>query len=295
MNPASAGFFKYAEHRRISETMLLFRSHFLGMMISALIMLGAPILGSASPCDRDDFESQVSGASQCLLMKRYGTASPKGMVIWLHGDLSSGAPANYHFALAEQTAQLYSAREVMAVAIVRPGYPDGSGRSSSVDSSHAGRSDHYTRENILEIAGAITHLRKKFSPDHVILVGHSGGAAISAVIAGMQPGLIDALVLVACPCDLARWRLGRREWTRSESPSAWIDKVPVTTRIFALTGSKDNNTSPELADIYTKGQRTRGLDATFEMIPDATHNSAIRAAPVFHAIARALDRTEKSR
>jgi pimeloyl-ACP methyl ester carboxylesterase len=257
--------------------------------VFVFLMLCLPGLSNAATCDTDNFETQVSGVSQCLMMKRYGADTPKAIVIWLHGDLSSGAAANYHFPLAKRTAEFFSGGSIMSVALVRPGYPDGSGQSSSVDLFHAGRTDHYTRENIEEIAGAISKLQKKFSPAKTILVGHSGGAAISAVLAGLHPGLVNAAILVACPCDLARWRQGRRTWTRSEDPAHWINKVPTSTTIIAMTGDQDDNTGPALAESYIQAQRGRGLNATFELIRSATHNSAIRSEAVLDAIARSLE------
>jgi hypothetical protein len=109
----------------------------------------------AAPCTPEDFETKVTGVSHCLLMRRYGPAEPGAIVIWLHGDVSSGGPANYHFALAQRTAEHLSASSVMAVALVRPGYPDGTGASSSVSVLHGGRSDHLTQENIAEVGAAI--------------------------------------------------------------------------------------------------------------------------------------------
>src|SRR4029434_3722448 len=183
----------------------------------------------AEPCGTETSETKVTGVSQCLLMRRYGTAQPTAMIVWLHGDVSSGGPANYHFSLAQKAAEDFASDKVMSVALVRPGYPDGSGESSSVSFLHSGRSDHYTRENIAEVGAAIEALRSKYTPNFVIIVGHSGGAATAAVLLGMKPQLADAAVLVSCPCELVSWRNGGRPWVRSENPYRWAEKVSVST------------------------------------------------------------------
>ena len=244
----------------------------------------------AAPCTPEDFETKVTGVSQCLLMRRYGPAEPGAIVIWLHGDVSSGGPANYHFALAQRTAEHLSASSVMAVALVRPGYPDGTGSSSSVSVLHGGRSDHLTQENIAEVGAAIEKLRHRFKPKIVILVGHSGGAVTAAVLLGMKPQLADAAVLVSCPCDLVAWRSGRREWSRSENPARWAEKIPLTTKVVALTGTQDDNTSPHLASAYVDVLKSRGIDAAFHPVGKATHNSAARSAEVLDAVAGLLRR-----
>jgi poly(3-hydroxybutyrate) depolymerase len=172
------------------------------LFIALLLLIQIPTIALAEPCSKDDFETKVTGVSQCLLMRRYGAMEPNTMIVWLHGDISSGDPANYHFPLAQKAAEELAAIKVMSVALVRPGYPDGTGESSSVSNSHSGRSDHYTQENIGEVGGAIEKLRHKYKPKSVIIVGHSGGAATTALLLGMKPKLADAGVLVACPCDI---------------------------------------------------------------------------------------------
>ena len=259
-------------------------------IVLATFFMLVTTLSSYAACTREDFETRVTGVSQCLLMRRYGPAEPSAMVVWLHGDLSSGGPANYHFALAQKTAENLSASNVLSVALVRPGYEDGTGASSSVSFLGGGRSDHYTQENIAEVGAAIEKLRLKFKPSSVVLVGHSGGAATAAVLLGMKPRLADAAVLVSCPCELVSWRSGRRAWGRSENPTQWAEKIPSSTKVIAFTGTKDDNTSPNLASTYIDLLRSRGIDATFHVIGEATHNSAARSAEVLDAIARLLRR-----
>ena len=142
--------------------------------LAALFVVLIATSAHAAPCETDDFETKVTGLSQCLLMRRYGPTDPTVMVVWLHGDVSSGGPANYHFRLAQKTAEDLSATNVMSVALVRPGYPDGSGAASTVSLLHGGRSDHYTQENIAEVGAVIEKLRAKYRPKSLIIIGHSG-------------------------------------------------------------------------------------------------------------------------
>ena len=249
-----------------------------------ITLLAAAQIGHANTCEVEDFESRISGTSQCLMMRRFGVAEPELMLIWLHGDVSSGGPANYHFQIAERAAKEFAASKTLSVAIVRPGYPDGDGNSSTVDAAQSGRSDHYTKENVTEVATAVEHLRKRFNPQKVILIGHSGGAATAAVILGLHPGLVDDALLVSCPCDLSAWRAGRKAWTNSEDPIKWTEQVPTDVRVVALTGARDDNTSPELARSYVQALKTRNIIAAFKSLPYETHNSAFRSSEVYNAI-----------
>ena len=254
----------------------------------AAVLLAASACAGASPCARDDFETHVSGASQCLLMRRFGNPKPTTLLVWLHGDVSSGGPADYHFAVARQAADEFAGSDVMSVALVRPGYPDGSGESSSVALTQSGRSDHYTTENVGEVGSAIEHLKAHFAPARVVVIGHSGGAATAALLLGMRPRLFDAALLVACPCDLVAWRSGRRPWGRSENPRAWAAKTDRGARVIALTGTADENTSPELARSYVGALQAIGVDAVFSPIEGATHNSSFRSPEVIAAVGRLI-------
>ena len=253
-------------------------------LLSSLLFLAGQAC-FAEPCAVEDFDTHVSGASQCLIMRRFGPTDPEVLLVWLHGDVSSGGPANYHFRIAENAAKEFDSSKVLSVALVRPGYPDGDGSSSTVAASQSGRSDHYSRENVTEVATAIEHLRAKFKPHKVIAIGHSGGAATSAIILGLQPRLLDCAILVSCPCDLVAWRTGRRAWDKSENPIQWTESVSPEARIIALTGDKDDNTSPELARSYIEKLKARNVKETvFKSLPNETHNSAFRSPEVFNAI-----------
>ncbi len=262
------------------------------IFLTALFVVLGATNAYAAPCEAEDFETKVTGVSQCLLIRRYGPAEPMAIVVWLHGDVSSGGPANYHFRLAQKAAEDFSASNVMSVALVRPGYPDGSGASSTVSFHHSGRSDHHARENIAEVGAVIEKLRLKYKPESVIIVGHSGGAATAAVLLGMKPQLAEAAVLVACPCELVAWRSSgsRRPWGNSENSTRWAEKIGASTKVIALTGAKDDNTPPSLASNYVDLLRSRGIDASFQVVAEATHNSALRSVEVFDAIAKLLPR-----
>lgn len=253
------------------------------------LFFASPTFGA--PCNSEDFETSMTGVSECLLIRRYGSGesmSPQTMLVWIHGDVSSGGPATYHFALAERAAARFANEKIVSVALVRPGYPDGSGNESS--GYHNGRSDHYTSENISEVGGVVEKLRLKYKPNIVVLIGHSGGAAIAAVLMGMKPGLAEAAILAACPCELVRWRTHRRgrPWTQSENPIRWVDKVSPSAKVIALTGSNDDNTLPVLAKSYVDALLARGVDASFQVVPDETHNGVFGSAAVFEAIGKII-------
>jgi predicted esterase len=261
------------------------------LLIRLLLLFCFSVSASAyaDTCKSDDYSVFVSGKEQCLVIRKFGTEKPKVMVIWLHGDVSSGGPANYHFPLAKRFADEHSAEKVLSVALVRPGYPDGEGNTSSVSFFNSGRQDHYTKTNITEVANAIDKLKNQFQPSKVILVGHSGGAATAALILGMFPNLANGAVLVSCPCDLTAWRVGRRAWSASENPLNWVSHVSPQSNVYALTGDRDDNTSPQLAMIYVTALKEAKVTAEFQLLENESHNSAFRSPAVFLTLRKFID------
>lgn len=257
--------------------------------IAAAASLVFPLAGAsvalAAPCPAPDNATRVSGAGECLVIRTFGSPPGRGqpvLAVVIHGDVSAGGPATYHFRLAEQIA----AAGTVAVGLVRPGYDDGAGAQSS--GSNYNRIDSYTPQNVDAVAEAVRALRAHHRARRVVLIGHSGGAAISGVILGKHPGVADAAVLVACPCHVPNWRSGRRAWTRSESPHAYAAAVPASALVVALTGAQDDNTFPTLASNYAASLAARGVRARYVEVTGANHNAVFRAPETLQAIRDAI-------
>jgi dienelactone hydrolase len=227
-------------------------------------------IAAKARCPPDSSVAQyVLGDGLCLAITTFGLGQGEisTLVVVVHGDLSDGGAAAYHVDFAKSLSR----PGVVAVALVRPGYMDGAGRVS--EGSAFGREDNYTETNIAAVAGAIDTLKRHYRARRVIYVGHSGGAAIGGVVIGRSPGLVNAAVLVACPCDIGRWRkeTGRTAWTRSLSPHSFIPNVPITTEVLALTGSDDDNAFPILAQDYARRLAAHGVSARFIAVPGGRH------------------------
>lgn len=207
----------------------------------------------------------------------------EAVVVLLHGDVSKGGPADYLYGTAGEFAAAYPQATVYAV--LRPGYGDRDGQTSAGWNNL--RRDHYTAENNDLVAQALAAVKRPGR--RLIVMGHSGGAAQLGVIIARYPGLVDTAVLVACPCDIGRWREenGRRPWSQSQSPQAFAADVPPATRVVAVTGDKDTNAFPALARDYVATLQAKGVDAQFVPIADAAHDfSTGLARPVMALVAQ---------
>ena len=121
-------------------------------------------------CPDADNLHRVDGKLECLAMKRFGepeTGSAKTLLVFLHGDTSTGGPSSYLYPLAQK----YVSSSVISVALIRPGYFDADHNESTGDT--LGRRDNVTEHNVEAVANALQALRVHYRVSKLVVVGHS--------------------------------------------------------------------------------------------------------------------------
>jgi hypothetical protein len=261
----------------------------------ALVLTGCPAHNGSftrsgdGGCLEPDHVTHVSGGRNCLAIETVvappgGTASV--LLAMVHGDGTHGQWARQ--VRKWMGAGLVFAPDVAVVDIARPGYAIVSGTSSGV---RTGNSDSYTPENIAAVMTAIASLKRHYGAERVVTLSRSGGSAIVAAGLGLHPDQApDEAILVACPCDTDRWldMRGARNQRPSHSPIRQIASIPARTRIIAITGSKDDNTFPVLAQSYVQSAERRGLRAQFVLADGFNHFSSSGAPQVLEHLNRAI-------
>ncbi len=233
--------------------------------------------------------SGVAANGECLVIQIFGEPAERtSLVVFIHGDDSSGGASDYMFKIARE----YGSKGRVTVGLIRPGYYDSDGNSSTGQSYR--RNDSYVPVVIETVAAAIQTLKDYYKAEFVVLVGRSGGAAISGVIIGKYPKLANAAVLGGCPCNVALWRASKasgsgKNWNSSLSPSDFVDTVAKSTRVFAVTGRNDDNTRPFLAKNYVNSLKGRGIDATYIEAPKGNHRNIESQWEFRSAISQTLD------
>jgi predicted esterase len=198
------------------------------------------------------------------------------LVIVLHGDAPFINPG-YQYAVAADLAGAVPGGRV--VALMRPGYADVYGSRSDGDRGFA-TGENYTLSVANDLAAAIQSLKQQWGAPSIILVGHSGGAAVAANIAALFPGLVQHLFLVACPCDVPAFRqhMARLQWSPmwllpvdSLSPIQTLARMNSETKITAISGANDPIALVEYSEKYIAKARTLGIAASMIILPDKGH------------------------
>jgi len=275
-----------AAERRIWQALILMRRSI--SVLSLLLCLASASTPARADCASGASPAQwVDGGGTCLAISVAGAetagTAPK-LVVLLHGDVSAGGPADYLYPFATSLAK----PGIVVVALLRPGYYDAAGHTSQ--GTNHNRRDSYTPANVTIVGKAIVTLKARYNASSVVAMGHSGGAAIAAVLLGRQPGLIDAAVLVACPCIIPRWldERGARPFPNSLSPHKFVASVPKTARVRALTGTEDDNTRSGQVGDYIGMLRGRGIDASASTVRGAGHGFTRLGPPAAAAVAELL-------
>ncbi|CAN5493186.1 hypothetical protein BH10PSE16_BH10PSE16_16110 [soil metagenome] len=266
--------------------------------IFALALLWLPWAQSAVPgiqCPDGkpaDGIERAGNARHCLLIRKFepdsASMNSRVLVAFLNGDsrgsIELPAAGGAAFNLSQQL-------HASTVALQRPGYrssPDLSGGTAGLED------DDYTAGNVAIVASALERLRTLNPDKKILLIGHSGGAAMAALLAGRFPASADAYLLAGCPCDLVSWRQWRSTsagqaipWTHSLSPLNEVARIRAGTRISLVVGSRDDNTLAKFSEAYVVGLHTQGIKTRVTYAVGATHVSVLRS-PEFFMLAQEL-------
>jgi pimeloyl-ACP methyl ester carboxylesterase len=198
------------------------------------------------------------------------------LVVVLHGDAPFRHPG-YQYGFANDIAS--AVRGTRAVGLMRPGYADPYGARSDGDRGFAS-GENYTEAIVRDVAAAIRELQARWSAPSVLLVGHSGGSAIAANIAALEPGLVRQVFVVSCPCDVPKFRAHMAAmqlspmWllpAASLSPIETLDRMEAATKVTVFAGSDDPVALPAYAEAYVEKARGRGIDVALIEIPGKGH------------------------
>jgi pimeloyl-ACP methyl ester carboxylesterase len=195
------------------------------------------------------------------------------LLVVLRGDLGT----DYIKLFASQAAR---DRDVVAVALLGPGYSDKQGNVSD-GSKGLTTGDIYDATNTDAVAAAVLKLKEQFHARKVVLAGHSGGAAVSANILARHPEVADAALLVSCPCNVPLWRKHMLEKTRNAVFEGMIDTLsPIDlvaglsdkTQVIMLVGSDDDVAPPHISESYQAVSVKLHKQVQLRLIPGAVHD-----------------------
>ena len=224
------------------------------------------------------YKSEIGNQKALIIYPRETTNS--NLVVFIHGDSPFGDPV-YQYNISKSISGITNA---ITVAILRPGYKDGCGDlSGGIKGLTMG--DNYTEEIVKALASVISTIKEEEGTTQTIIMGHSGGAALTALLAASNPGLSDQSILVACPCNLVTWRKSMETLTNNPnwsnpmgglSPIDAISKLDLNKKIHLYVGENDLSTPPFLTTEFYNAAHGLGANVTMKVIPGEDHESILK-------------------
>ena len=151
-------------------------------MLLIVVLLPVTGFGAQTSQEAGDTEPRwITGGRYRLQSRQFQSINISEnpvLVVVLHDDAPRNKP-DYQYSFAEQVASAND--NVVAVALLRPGYMDPEGNRSEGNRGPS-TGDNWNAINTDSIASAITKLKEQLNPRRVVIAGHSGGAAIAANI-----------------------------------------------------------------------------------------------------------------
>ena len=227
-------------------------------------------------CDKEDFIKHVAIKEGCVGLLQLGTIdkSRKKLVIFMEGDYRGREPNNVKQHYPMSAAIKDEKENINFFYLARTGHKY-SGRKRSVgkrtNSQMSGSWNAVYKKSwdAIRLSGAaIKKLKEYYQPDELVVMGHSGGAGDTLMIAGKMPGLIDKAIVSGCDC-LSGWPDNKNNpW---ESPANQIAHIDPKTKITIITGKKDRETPTEASVEYAKRAKEQGLNVELHVVKGA-HN-----------------------
>ena len=222
-------------------------------------------------CDKEDFIKHVAIKEGCVGLLQLGTIdkSRKKLVIFMEGDYRGREPNNVKQHYPMSAAIKDEKENINFFYLARTGHKY-SGRKRSVgkrtNSQMSGSWNAVYKKSwdAIRLSGAaIKKLKEYYQPDELVVMGHSGGAGDTLMIAGKMPGLIDKAIVSGCDC-LSGWPDNKNNpW---ESPANQIAHIDPKTKITIITGEKDRETPTAFSVEYAKRAKEQGLNVELHVV-----------------------------
>lgn len=260
--------------------------HVAGVLILALFWL------TIAQAVVSDIQCADGKSQHCVAIRKFEPVTTGGnakvLVVFLQGDIRNlPAESGTAFNLSQQLRS-------STISLQLASYRSDEGIADATGGNASAHDDDYTPGNVATLASALDRLRALNSGKKILLIGHSGGAAMAALLASRFPASADAYLLAACPCDVPQWRQLRNastgktgRLTHGLSPHDEVDKIKASTRIALVVGIRDDNTLAKFSEAYVSRLQRQGVKTRLTYAIGATHVSVLRS-PEFFMLAQQL-------
>jgi predicted esterase len=185
--------------------------------------------------------------------------------IVVHGTWPEGTNILGRYSTFAETLTLNT--DITTVAVALPGYSDSSTNNFTA-LSHDGVKNLAAKEEYIKFLGElVSELKDRFEAETVTYIGHSAGAMMGATLTGVEPNLINNIVLVG-----GRYNIHEKDKSVGLiSIVDVLDKVNKNTKFLLIYGGKDKTSPPEVTKDFYKLALKKGLNAKIVEVKNGVH------------------------
>jgi len=244
---------------------------------------------SAKFCSKEDYINYVSDFTGCVAITIHNDVNVeeslynKKIVFFIHGDQIE--PKVTYF---DNFVSNFSIDEAVLISITRPGWINKKNNKSDGKKNISNGDNYIPNIDVDPIYRAIKKIKKKFNSKEIIIIGHSGGAAITGILFGRFKNIVNEAILISCPCIVPLWRKNYVEQLslknkiriclpkyQSKSPHEYVKKIDSKIKINIFVGKDDKNTLPLLSHQYHLLLKNFGKNTHLNIYP-GDHNSVLK-------------------
>ena len=256
---------------------MLNRSLIIGLILGASINLfGAKISQSECSTKGDDF---IFAGGECIQYVEFKGDREGYVNIIVHGTWKAGTNTLGRYGPFAENVNMNT--DVTTVAIALPGYSSSSTNNFEA-LAHEGVKNLSAKKEYIEFLGKLVKAFKdKYNANVVTYIGHSAGAAMGATLTGLEPSLINNIVLAG-----GSYKTDEKDSIKITNVMDSLDKK---TKYVLIYGTADKISKPEVTTDFYKVAKANGLDVKLIKVDGAPHLDLDMTDPSLDAITELLE------
>ena len=271
-------------------------SFILKLIIITFIFLFSKHL-SAKFCTKEDYINYVSDFTGCIAITIHRDLNSeenldnKKLVFFIHGDQIK--PKVTYF---DNFVLNFLIDDAVLISITRPGWINKKNNKSDGKKNISNGDNYIPNIDVDPIYRTIKKIKKRFNSKEIIVIGHSGGAAITGILFGRFNNIINEAILISCPCIVPLWRKNYIEQLslknkqkicmpkyKSQSPHEYVRKIDSKIKINIFVGQDDKNTLPFFSHQYHSLLKKFGKNVHLKIF-SGNHTSVLKNRKMIESI-----------
>ena len=209
-------------------------------------------------------DNYIFAGTECINYSMFEGDDNEKLIIIVHGTWPEGSNVLGRYAPFAETLNMST--DISTIAVALPGYSGSSLNELKSIGSKEYNHQAATKEYVKFLEKLIIALKDKYESEEITLIGHSAGAMMTASLSGLNPSILNNVVLVA-------GRYERPDYANDTHLLAndVIDDMNKESNYIMIYGTKDEISKPKVTkDFFTK-MKNKGLKVQLVEVKDGVH------------------------